>query len=159
MDGDYDDYLERAVASYNTIFNIKANTKAGKKLLDKLAKEKKIVKEKDGSYSADTMGDINSPTIDALQDIKNKSSYNLSFEGNTFKNTDEASEYLRNKYSPLRDDRYNESFLSEDMEEVVDILAPKSAKEVIKERADLIEKTLKQRGDFASGGLSYLQGI
>jgi hypothetical protein len=159
MDGDYDDYLERAVASYNTIFNIKANTKAGKKLLDKLAKEKKIVKEKDGTYSADTMGDINSPTIDALQDIKNKSSYNLSFEGNTFKNTDEASEYLRNKYSPLRDDRYNESFLSEDMEEVVDILAPKSAKEVIKERADLIEKTLKQRGDFASGGLSYLQGI
>jgi hypothetical protein len=167
IDGDYDDYLERAVGSYNTIFNIKANTKAGTKLLDKLAKEKKIVKEKDGSYSASTMGDINSPTIDALEDIKNKSSYNLSFEGDKFKNIDEASEYLRSKYSPLRNDYIDNEFLSEDMGEVVDILAPKSAKEVIKERTDLIERKLKERGDFAGGGfikknakggLNYLMG-
>lgn len=152
IDGDYDDYLERAVGSYNTFFNIKPNTKAGTKLLDKLAKEKKIVKETDGSYSASTMGDINSPTIDALEDIKNKSSYNLSFEGNTFKNTDEASEYLRSKYSPLRNDYMDNEFLSEDMGEVVDVLAPKSTKEVIKERADMIERNLKERGDFAGGG-------
>ena len=107
VDGDYSDVAERYEAFYNTFFKIKANTKAGKKVLDKLAKEKKIVKEKDGSYYADTMGDIDSPAIDALEDIKNQSSYDFSFEGKKFKNTDEAGDYFRGntkEASPVKPD-------------------------------------------------------
>jgi hypothetical protein len=176
VDGDYSDTAERFEAFYNTFFKIKANTKAGKKVLDKLAKEKKIVKEKDGSYSADTMGDIDSPAIDALEDIKNQSSYDLSFEGKKFKNTDEAGDYFRGntkEASPVKPDYYTvreDEFLTEDMGEVVDILAPKpitkQIKEEVEKRIRNVEREARRpkramggRIEMAGGGITALKTL
>jgi hypothetical protein len=161
-DGDWSDYTESYHASYNTFFNLKANTASGKKVLDKLTKEKKLIKEKDGTYSADTMGDINSPTIDALEEIKNKSSYDLSFNDKKFKNTGEASDYLRGSTkepSPMKDDWHGNEWLTEDMEAAVDILAPKpidrTIKEGLEQRIKMIERNKKAVGGrvgFEKGG-------
>jgi hypothetical protein len=161
-DADWSDYTESYHASYNTFFNLKANTASGKKVLDKLTKEKKLIKEKDGTYSADTMGDINSPTIDALEEIKNKSSYDLSFNDKKFKNTGEASDYLRGSTkepSPMKDDWHGNEWLTEDMEAAVDILAPKpidrTIKEGLEQRIKMIERNKKAVGGrigFEKGG-------
>ena len=90
--------------------------------------------------------------IDMLRSINKKGEY--------VQNIEEIDD-LRSYNSPLINDAtYGPSYFEDDAAEyAADILQPKTAKEIIKERADLVERKLKQRGNFASGGLSYLQGI
>jgi hypothetical protein len=158
-------YGEMDYASY-LYAQLKPYSEKSKKLLNKLSKEGKIKKE-DNDFYVDIQ-DINDPSLDALEEIKklkydvNSADYALNPKTKKYEQVVTKIKDLRKSTSDnpfFHDSDYINDFESEAAEAAVDILQPKTAKEFIKERADLIEKTLKQRGDFASGGLSYLQGI
>jgi len=158
-------YGEMDYASY-LYAQLKPYSEKSKKLLNKLSKEGKIKKE-DNDFYVDIQ-DINDPSLDALEEIKklkydvNSADYALNPKTNKYEQVVTKIKDLRKSTSDnpfFHNSDYISDFESEAAEAAVDILQPKTGKEFIKERADMIERNLKQRGDFANGGLSYLQGL
>jgi hypothetical protein len=94
-----------------------------------------------------------------FKDIGNKFNYKT-FKTDNYVDIEEIKD-LRSYSSPLKNNpTYGPIDFEDDAAEyVADALQSKTAKEIIKERTDLIERKLKERGDFAGGGLGYLQGL
>jgi hypothetical protein len=106
-----------------------------------------------GSYFVDVQ-DIHDMggDIGVFKDIGNKFNYKT-FKTDNYVDIEEIKD-LRSYSSPLKNNpTYGPIDFEDDAAEyVVDALQPKTAKEIIKERTDLIERKLKERGDFAGGG-------
>ena len=155
LKGDWEpDYDGGYIGGYMQSFGLKATTKKGEELLAKLAKEKKIDVSNKGDYTGYT-NNIDDASIDALEEIKNKTEYSLSFEGKKFKNKEEASDFLRGENSPWTQENPYQSnantFLTEEAEHVTDLLAPKPMKQKITETLnDRIRKI--ERESKATGG-------
>jgi len=154
LKGDWEpDYDGGYIGGYMQSFGLKATTKKGEELLAKLAKEKKIDVSNKGDYTGYT-NNIDDASIDALEEIKNKTDYSLSFEGKKFKNKEEASDFLRGENSPWTQENPYQSnantFLTEEAEHVTDLLAPKPIKqkitETINDRIRKIERESKATG-------------
>jgi len=163
------EYIDGSPQVYTSIYsNLVPHTKKAKNFLEDMAKQKKVVKNSDGSYSIHINDMPIEGDVKVLKDLKDKfdfktyehKGYIKNKKGEYVENIEEIDD-LRSYNSPLINDAtYGPSYFEDDAAEyAADILQPKTAKEIIKERADLIERKLKQRGNFASGGLSYLQGI
>ena len=163
------EYIDGSPQVYTSIYsNLVPHTKKAKNFLEDMAKQKKVFKDSDGSYSIHINDMPIEGDVKVLKDLKDKfdfktyehKGYIKNKKGEYVENIEEIDD-LRSYNSPLINDAtYGPSYFEDDAAEyAADILQPKTAKQIIKERADLIERKLKQRGNFASGGLSYLQGL
>jgi hypothetical protein len=157
-DGEYIDGTPTVFSEI--IADIVPYTKKAKTFLEDMVKQKKVIKNNDGSYFVDVQ-DIHDMggDIGVFKDIGNKFNYKT-FKTDNYVDIEEIKD-LRSYSSPLKNNpTYGPIDFEDDAAEyVVDALQPKTAKEIIKERTDLIERKLKERGDFAGGGLGYLQGL
>jgi hypothetical protein len=128
-------------------------TKKAKTFLEDMVKQKKVIKNNDGSYFVDVQ-DIHDMggDIGVFKDIGNKFNYKT-FKTDNYVDIEEIKD-LRSYSSPLKNNpTYGPIDFEDDAAEyVADALQSKTAKEIIKERTDLIERKLKERGDFAGGG-------
>jgi hypothetical protein len=157
-DGEYVDGTPTVFSEI--IADIVPYTKKAKTFLEDMVKQKKVIKNNDGSYFVDVQ-DIHDMggDIGVFKDIGNKFNYKT-FKTDNYVDIEEIKD-LRSYSSPLKNNpTYGPIDFEDDAAEyVADALQPKTAKEIIKERTDLIERKLKERGDFAGGGLGYLQGL
>jgi hypothetical protein len=150
-DGEYIDGTPTVFSEI--IADIVPYTKKAKTFLEDMVKQKKVIKNNDGSYFVDVQ-DIHDMggDIGVFKDIGNKFNYKT-FKTDNYVDIEEIKD-LRSYSSPLKNNpTYGPIDFEDDAAEyVVDALQPKTAKEIIKERTDLIERKLKERGDFAGGG-------
>jgi hypothetical protein len=157
-DGEYVDGTPTVFSEI--IADIVPYTKKAKTFLEDMVKQKKVIKNNDGSYFVDVQ-DIHDMggDIGVFKDIGNKFNYKT-FKTDNYVDIEEIKD-LRSYSSPLKNNpTYGPIDFEDDAAEyVADALQPKTAKEIIKERTNLIERKLKERGDFAGGGLGYLQGL
>jgi hypothetical protein len=157
-DGEYVDGTPTVFSEI--IADIVPYTKKAKTFLEDMVKQKKVIKNNDGTYFVDVQ-DIHDMggDIGVFKDIGNKFNYKT-FKTDNYVDIEEIKD-LRSYSSPLKNNpTYGPIDFEDDAAEyVADALQSKTAKEIIKERTDLIERKLKERGDFAGGGLGYLQGL
>jgi hypothetical protein len=157
-DGEYVDGTPTVFSEI--IADIVPYTKKAKTFLEDMVKQKKVIKNNDGTYFVDVQ-DIHDMggDIGVFKDISNKFNYKT-FKTDNYVDIEEIKD-LRSYSSPLKNNpTYGPIDFEDDAAEyVADALQSKTAKEIIKERTDLIERKLKERGDFAGGGLGYLQGL
>jgi hypothetical protein len=150
-DGEYVDGTPTVFSEI--IADIVPYTKKAKTFLEDMVKQKKVIKNNDGSYFVDVQ-DIHDMggDIGVFKDISNKFNYKT-FKTDNYVDIEEIKD-LRSYSSPLKNNpTYGPIDFEDDAAEyVADALQPKTAKEIIKERTDLIERKLKERGDFAGGG-------
>jgi hypothetical protein len=150
-DGEYVDGTPTVFSEI--IADIVPYTKKAKTFLEDMVKQKKVIKNNDGSYFVDVQ-DIHDMggDIGVFKDIGNKFNYKT-FKTDNYVDIEEIKD-LRSYSSPLKNNpTYGPIDFEDDAAEyVADVLQPKTAKEIIKERTDLIERKLKERGDFAGGG-------
>jgi hypothetical protein len=150
-DGEYVDGTPTVFSEI--IADIVPYTKKAKTFLEDMVKQKKVIKNNDGSYFVDVQ-DIHDMggDIGVFKDIGNKFNYKT-FKTDNYVDIEEIKD-LRSYSSPLKNNpTYGPIDFEDDAAEyVADALQPKTAKEIIKERTDLIERKLKERGDFAGGG-------
>jgi hypothetical protein len=151
-DGEYVDGTPTVFSEI--IADIVPYTKKAKTFLEDMVKQKKVIKNNDGSYFVDVQ-DIHDMggDIGVFKDIGNKFNYKT-FKTDNYVDIEEIKD-LRSYSSPLKNNpTYGPIDFEDDAAEyVADALQPKTAKEIIKERTDLIERKLKERGDFAGGGI------
>jgi hypothetical protein len=150
-DGEYVDGTPTVFSEI--IADIVPYTKKAKTFLEDMVKQKKVIKNNDGTYFVDVQ-DIHDMggDIGVFKDIGNKFNYKT-FKTDNYVDIEEIKD-LRSYSSPLKNNpTYGPIDFEDDAAEyVADALQSKTAKEIIKERTDLIERKLKERGDFAGGG-------